>query len=179
MQRSEAKALLDSMTQSASLRRHMRTVELVMEAYAEKLGENKEEWAIAGLLHDADYEAHPDQHPAIIVEKLRGMGEEKIAHAISAHYTRWNVPYDSLLDKALLACDEVTGFIVACCQVRPDGIASLETKSVLKKLKDKGFAAKVDRDEVYKGAALFEVDLGQHIGFLIETLKKHREELGI
>ena len=179
MQRTDAKALLESMTQSTSLRRHMRTVELVMEAYAEKLGENKDEWAVAGLLHDADYEAFPDKHPAIIVEKLRLLGEESIAHAISAHYTRWNVPYDSLLDKGLLACDELTGFIVACCQVRPDGITSLETKSVLKKLKDKGFAAKVDRDEVYKGAALFEVDLDQHIAFLIETLKKHREELGI
>ena len=179
MQRSEAKALLESMTQSASLRRHMRTVELVMEAYAEKLGENKDEWAIAGLLHDADYEAYPDKHPNVIVEKLRLLGEESIPHAISAHYTHWNVPYDSLLDKALLACDELTGFIVACCQVRPDGISSLETKSVVKKLKDKGFAAKVDRNEVYKGAALFGVDLDQHIGFLIETLKKHREELGI
>lgn len=179
MQCSEAKALLESMTQSASLRRHMRTVELVMEAYAEKLGENKDEWAITGLLHDADYEVHPDKHPTVIVEKLRQLGEERIAHAISAHYTRWNVPYDTLLDKALLACDELTGFIVACCQVRPDGITSLEPKSVLKKLKDKGFAAKVDRDEVYKGAALFGVDLDQHIGFLIETLRKHREELGI
>ena len=179
MQRSEAKSLLESMTQSTSLRRHMRTIELVMEAYAEKLGENKDEWAIAGLLHDADYEAYPDKHPAVIVEKLRTLGEERIAHAISAHYTHWNVPYDTLLDKALLACDELTGFIVACCQVRPDGITSLETKSVVKKLNDKGFAAKVDRDEVYKGAELFGVDLPEHIGFLIETLKKHREELGI
>jgi predicted hydrolase (HD superfamily) len=179
MQRSEAKSLLESMTQGASLRRHMRTIELVMEAYAEKLGENKDEWAIAGLLHDADYEAYPDKHPAVIVEKLRFLGEERIAHAISAHYTHWNVPHDTLLDKALLACDELTGFIVACCQVRPDGITSLETKSVVKKLKDKGFAAKVDRDEVYKGAELFGVDLQEHIGFLIETLKKHREELGI
>ncbi|HMI67233.1 MAG TPA: HD domain-containing protein [Cyclobacteriaceae bacterium] len=179
MQRSEAKSLLESMTQSTSLRRHMRTIELVMEAYAEKLGENKDEWAIAGLLHDADYEAYPDKHPAVIVEKLRTLGEERIAHAISAHYTHWNVPYDTLLDKALLACDELTGFIVACCQVRPDGITSLETRSVVKKLKDKGFAAKVDRDEVYKGAELFGVDLPEHIGFLIETLKKHREELGI
>lgn len=179
MQRSEAKALLESMTQSISLRRHMRTVELVMEAYAEKLGENKDEWAIAGLLHDADYEVYPDQHPAVIVERLSLLKEERIAHAISAHYTRWNVSYDSLLDKALLACDELTGFIVACCQVRPDGITSLEPKSVRKKLKDKGFAAKVDRDEVYKGAELFGVELDQHIGFIIETLKKHREELGI
>jgi predicted hydrolase (HD superfamily) len=157
----------------------MRTIELVMEAYAEKFGEDKDEWAVAGLLHDADYEVYPDQHPNIIVEKLRSLGEEKIAHAISAHYTKWNVPYESLLDKALLACDELTGFIVACCQVRPDGITSLETKSVIKKLKDKGFAAKVDREEVYKGVELLGVDLDVHISFIIEVLKKNRQELSI
>jgi predicted hydrolase (HD superfamily) len=177
--REEARSILSSLTQSQSLLRHMRTIELVMEAYAEKFGEDKEQWAIAGLLHDADYEAFPEKHPNIIVEKLRTMGEEDIAHAISAHYTKWNVSYDSLLDKALLACDELTGFIVACCQVRPDGITSLETKSVIKKLKDKGFASKVDRDEVYKGVELLGVDLTEHISFIIEVLRKNKEELGI
>jgi predicted hydrolase (HD superfamily) len=177
--REEARKILTSLTQSQSLLRHMRTIELVMEAYAEKLGEDKDEWAIAGLLHDADYEVYPDKHPQIIVEKLKDLGEDKIAHAISAHYTRWGVSYDNLLDKALLACDELTGFIVACCQVRPDGITSLETKSVIKKLKDKGFAAKVDRDEVYKGVELLAVDLTEHIAFIIEVLKKNREELAI
>jgi predicted hydrolase (HD superfamily) len=176
---SEARTILNEMTKSASLLRHMRTIELVMTAYAEKFGENTEEWAIAGLLHDADYEAFPEQHPGIIVEKLRGLGQEIIAHAISAHYTKWNVPYTNRLDKALLACDELTGFIVACCQVRPDGITTLEPKSVIKKLKDKGFAAKVERDEVYKGAELLGVDLQEHIGFIIDVLKKHREELSI
>lgn len=179
MTRVEAEKILLSMTKSQSLLRHMRTVELVMEAYAERLGENKEEWAVAGLLHDADYEAFPDQHPNIIVEQLRQLGEEKIAHAISAHYTKWNVPYNNSLDKALLACDELTGFIVACCQVRPDGITSLETKSVIKKLKDKGFAAKVDREEVYKGAELMGIDLAEHITFIIEVLRKNKAELGI
>jgi predicted hydrolase (HD superfamily) len=179
MDRQEARAILNSMTKSASLLRHMRTVELVMEAYASKLGEDAEQWAMAGLLHDADYEAFPDQHPQIIVGKMRELGEDKIAHAISAHYTHWNVPYESLLDKALLACDEITGFIVACAQVRPDGIAGLETKSVVKKLKDKGFAAKVDRNEVYKGAELFGVDIQEHISFIIETLRKNKDELGI
>jgi predicted hydrolase (HD superfamily) len=167
------------MTKSASLLRHMRTVELVMEAYAEKLGEDKEEWSVAGLLHDADYEAFPEQHPQVIVEKLNALGEKKIAHAISAHYTKWGVPYESTLDKGLLAVDEITGFVVACTQVRPDGITSLEAKSVIKKLKDKGFAAKVDREEVYKGAELFGVDLAEHIAFIIEVLKKNRQELGI
>ena len=179
MNRIEAKEILASMTKSESLLRHMRTVELVMEAYATKLGQDAEQWAIAGLLHDADYEAFPEKHPKVIVEKLNSLGEKEIAHAISAHYTHWNVPYESILDKALLACDEITGFIVACAQVRPEGISSLEVKSVVKKLKDKGFAAKVDRNEVYKGAELFGVDLQEHIGFIIETLRKNKTELGI
>lgn len=179
MTRDEARALLASMTQSASLLRHMRTVELVMEAYALQLGEPADRWAIAGLLHDADYEAHPDQHPNVIVGKLKAASEEEIAHAVSAHYTKWGVPCETRLDKALLACDELTGFIVACAQVRPEGIASLETKSVIKKLKDKGFAAKVDRDEVYQGVALFGVDLATHIGFIIGVLKQNKDELGI
>ncbi|HNU41386.1 MAG: putative HD superfamily hydrolase [Bacteroidetes bacterium OLB12] len=177
--RTEARALLSSLTQSLSLLRHMRTIELVMEAYAEKFGEDKEAWAIAGLLHDADYEAFPEKHPQVIVEKLNAMDEPIIAHAISAHYTKWNVPYQTRLDKALLACDELTGFIVACAQVRPEGIATLEPKSVIKKLKDKGFAAKVERDEVYKGVELLDVDLTTHIAFIIEVLKANKEELGI
>ena len=175
----EARTLLHEMTKSESLLRHMRSIELVMTAYAEKFGENPEAWAIAGLLHDADYEAFPEKHPGIIVEKLRGLGEEKIAHAISAHYTKWNVPYTNLLDKALLACDELTGFIIACCQVRPEGVSSLEPKSVIKKLKDKSFAAKVERDEVYKGVELLGVDLTEHIAFIIQVLRNHKEELGI
>lgn len=179
MTRIEARELLQSMTQNASLLRHMRTIELVMEAYAEKYKEDKEEWAIAGLLHDADYEAWPEQHPKIIVDKLRLLGKDKIAHAISAHYTKWNVPYTTLLDKVLLACDELTGFIVACAQVRPEGISTLEAKSVIKKLKDKSFAAKVERDEVYKGVELASLELVNHIDFIIGVLKTHKDELGI
>lgn len=177
--RAEARELLSTLTTNQSLLRHMRTIELVIEAYALKYNENTDEWAVAGLLHDADYEVYPEEHPKIIVEKLRELGEEKIAHAISAHYTKWGVSYDTLLDKALLACDELTGFVVACCQVRPDGISSLEVKSVIKKLKDKGFAAKVDREEVYKGLELLGVDLNDHIAFIIDVLKSNKEELGI
>lgn len=179
MTREEAQNLMAEMTDSPALRRHMRTLELVMEAYAEKFNQDKDKWAIAGLLHDADYEKYPDQHPSIIVQKLNELGEAEIAHAVSAHYTKWNVPYERLMDKALLACDELTGFIVACCQVRPEGIATLEPKSVIKKLKDKGFAAKVERDEVYKGVELLGVELQDHIAFIIETLKKYKTELGI
>jgi predicted hydrolase (HD superfamily) len=179
MTRSEARQILESMTQSASLLRHMRTVELVMEAYAEKMGEDKDTWSIAGLLHDADYEPFPEQHPNVIVAKMKELGEHDIAHAISAHYTKWGVPYETILDKALLAVDELTGFIVACAQVRPEGISTLEAKSVIKKLKDKGFAAKVDREEVYKGTELFGVELTDHISFIIEVLKRNKAELGI
>lgn len=179
MTREEARLLLYEMTKGDSLRRHARTVELVMEAYAVRLGENVEEWSIAGLLHDADYEQWPDEHPGRIVALLRDKGLDKIAHAISAHYTHWGVPYDTLLDKGLIACDEITGFIVACCQVRPEGSATLEAKSVIKKLKQKSFAASVDRDEVYRGMELLGVEQEQHIAFIIEVLKKNQQELGI
>jgi predicted hydrolase (HD superfamily) len=179
MKKSEARLLLESMTSGESLLRHARSVEIVMEAMGTKLGEDPEEYAVAGLLHDADYEAWPEQHPKKIVAVLQEKGEPKIAHAISAHYTKWQVPYTNWLDKSLLACDELTGFIIACCHVRPDGINSLEAKSVVKKLKDKNFAAKVERDEVYKGIELLGVELQEHITFIIEALKPYREELKI
>lgn len=177
MTRQESRDILHSMMDPPALLRHVRTVELVMEAYAGKYEEDPDEWAIAGLLHDADYEKYPDQHPNVIVKLLREKGEEKIAHAISAHYTKWNVSYDTTLDKALLACDELTGFIVACCQVRPDGIETLTAKSVKKKLKQKSFAAKVEREEISAGVELLGVDLTEHIEFIIAVLRNNREEL--
>ena len=179
MTHQEAKEILLSMTEGASLLRHARTVELVMESYAEKFGEDAEEWAITGMLHDADYEKFPKDHPNKIVAMLREKGEEKIAHAISAHYTKWNVSYDTTLDKALLACDELTGFIVACCQVRPEGVSTLTAKSVKKKLRQLSFAAKVERDEIAAGVELLGVDMTDHINFIIEVLKKNKDELGI
>lgn len=179
MNRKEAKEILTSMTDGDSLLRHARTVELVMEAYAPKFSEDPEEWAITGMLHDADYEKYPEEHPNRIVALLRERGEERIAHAISAHYTKWNVPYETLLDKALLACDELTGFIVACSQVRPEGIATLTAKSVKKKLKQASFAAKVERDEIAKGVEMLGVDMTEHINFIIDVLKDHKEELNI
>ena len=109
---------------------------------------------LAGLLHDADYDSWPEEHPRRIVAWLRERGEAALAHAISAHYTRWNVPYDHLLDKALLASDEITGFVMACALVRPTRTEGLEPKSVKKKLKDKAFAAGVDRFEVAEGFRL-------------------------
>jgi len=174
MTRREARSILEELTKGESLLRHARSIELMMEAYAHKLGEDGEEFAITGMLHDADYEAYPDKHPNLIVERLRDIGEEKIAHAISAHYTKWNVPFTNNLDKALIACDELTGF---CTQVRPDGVVGLTAKSVKKKLKQKSFAAKVDRDEVYAGVEKLGVDLTEHITFIISVLEKNKEEL--
>jgi len=179
MIRNEAREILKSLTSGDSLLRHARSVELVLESYALKLDQDPEEWAMTGLLHDADYEKFPEEHPAVIVKRLREMGQDKIAYAISSHYTKWDVPQVSLLDKALLACDELTGFIIACSQVRPDKIVGLKSKSVTKKLKQKSFAAKVDRHEVYHGAELFGVNLPQHIDFIIEVLEKNKEELDL
>jgi predicted hydrolase (HD superfamily) len=169
-------------TKTDALRKHARAVELVMRAAAWRYGAGEvdvERYGIAGMLHDADYEAWPEDHPRRIVAWLEERGEREIAHAISAHYTKWNVPYDSPLDRALLACDELTGFVGACALVRPEGIASLEARSVLKKLKDRGFAAKVEREEVHAGAQLLGVDLADHVAFVVEALRPHAAELGL
>lgn len=179
MNRSEAEKILQQWTKSESLLRHARSVSLVMEAYAKEWGADQEQWAIAGLLHDADYEAYPDQHPQVIVKLLKEKGEEELAHAISAHYTKWGVPYNSQLDKALLACDELTGFIVACSPVRPQRLEGLKAKSVLKKLNQKSFAAKVERDEIYQGVELLGVNLSDHISFIISVLQRHQETLDL
>ena len=182
LDRATAWELLLEWTPSEALRRHARAVEEVMRAAAARYGgpdADPEAWGIAGMLHDADYDRWPDEHPARIVAWLRDRGEEAIAHAISAHYTGWGVPHESDLDKALLACDELTGFVGACCLVRPGGIHTLEPRSVKKKLKDKGFAAKVERAEVRAGAELLGVDLGDHVQFVIEALRPHAGELGL
>jgi predicted hydrolase (HD superfamily) len=178
----EANEILESWTKTESLRLHARAVEVAMRAAVGRYGEegaDPEVWAVAGLLHDADYESWPEEHPQRIVAWLRERGEESIAHAISAHYTRWGVAYETPLDRALLACDELTGFIVACCKVRPDGVRTLTPKSVKKKLKSKHFAAKVERAEIYTGAELLKVELADHIQFLIDSLIPFAEELRI
>lgn len=180
--REEAWALLCEWTKGEALRRHARAVEIVMRAASHRYGpgaEAEDLWGIAGILHDADYEAWPEEHPNRTVAWLRERGEEALAHAVSAHYTKWGVPYESALDRALLACDELTGFVGACCLVRPGGIATLEPKSVLKKLKEPSFAAKVERHEIHEGARLLGVELAEHVAFVIEALRPHGEELGL
>lgn len=180
--REEAWALLCEWTKTEALRIHARSVEAVMRAAALRYGAGEadvDEWGIAGLLHDADYEAWPEVHPQRIVAWLRERDENAIAHAVSAHYTQWGVPHEAQLDKALLACDELTGFVGACALVRPEGLATLTPKSVKKKLKSKGFAAGVDRDEVAAGVELLETDLGDHIQFIIDALQPFAEEFGL
>jgi len=175
--REKAREILTSYTEGASLLRHARTVELVMEALGKHLGEDADKFAVTGLLHDADYEKYPEEHPNVIVKYLNEMGETEIAHAIAGHYTKWNVPRNSILDKAIVAADELTGFIVAAALIRPTKIEGMKVKSVKKKFKNPKFAAKVDREEVRKGAELIGWDLGELMGFIIKVLEANKEEL--
>ncbi len=177
--RSAAKAILEEYTKTASLLRHARSVEIVMRALAKHFGEDEEKFGVVGLLHDADYEMYPEEHPNIIVKKLEDMGEGELAHAIAGHYTKWNVPRNSLLDKCIVAADELTGFIIAAALIRPTKIEGMKVKSVMKKFKTKTFAAKVDREEVLKGAALLDMELRDLIAFIIPVLEAHKEELEI
>jgi len=175
-------AQLNLWTKSESLLKHCRSVEIVMRAAAKKYGgesADEEVWAWTGLIHDADYEQWPEEHPRRIVDWLQEQGAESIAYAVSVHQTLWGLPPRSPMDKALLACDELTGFVIACCLVRPDGIASLTPQSVMKKLKNVAFAAKVDRQIIHDGVAHLGVELNEHIQFVIDALKPHAVELGI
>ncbi len=177
MTRQEARDLFASMTTGYSLCRHARTVELVMEHLAVHFNQDQDQWSITGLLHDADYEANPDRHPAIIVEKLNELGEHIIAHAIAGHYTKWNVPRNSLLDKAIVAADEMTGFVVAAALIRPTRLEGLTSTSVMKKFKTATFAATVDRDECVKGAEMIGFTLPELIEHIIPVLQRHAAEL--
>jgi len=173
----QAQLILEEMTKSPSLLRHARTVELVMRALARHFEQDETLFAVTGILHDADYEQYPDQHPQVIVDQLQEQGETEIAHAIAGHYTKWNVPRESLLDKCIVAADELTGFVYAAALIRPTRIEGMKVKSVLKKLKTKHFAASVDRDEVRKGAELIGWELNDLIQFIIEVLDTHKSEL--
>ena len=180
----QAQDQLRSWTKTDSLLKHARAVEIVMRVAAAKYGgadadADADDWAITGLLHDADYGQWPDEHPRRIVDWLQEQGEDGIAYAVSFHQTKWGLPPKTVMDKALLACDELAGFVIACSLVRPDGIISLTPRSVKKKLKDKAFAAKVDREIIRQGIELLGVDPSEHIQFVIDALKPHADELGI
>jgi len=154
-----------------------------MRAYAERFGEDAERWGIAGMLHDFDYEVHPHapHHPVKGAEILTARGvDPDLVYAILAHADYSGMPRISRLDRALYACDELTGFVHACALVRPGKvITGLEPASVRKKLKDKGFARTVNRDDVYRGAEELNVDLDAHIAFVVAALSTVAPEIGL
>lgn len=184
----DARALMHEWTASEALRTHMECVAACMGAYADRLDPaQKDRWIIAGLMHDFDYEKHPTQkeHPFVGVAHLRGRGDvdEEIVGAILGHAEYSGTPRTTPMQKALFAVDELAGFIVACCKVRRNGIADLESKSVKKKLKDKAFAANVSREDIRTGLAelgpIAGVDETQHIQVCIDAIRVERERLGV
>jgi putative nucleotidyltransferase with HDIG domain len=181
--REAAWAVLTEFTKSDSLRKHALAVEASMRAYAERYGEDRESWGMAGMLHDFDYEMHPTapRHPMKGAEILISRNvPDAVVHAILAHADYSGYPRVSLLDRALYGCDELSGFVTACALVRPGkAIAGLETSSVKKKLKDKAFARTVNRDDVYRGAIELAVDLDEHIGFVVQALTAVAPRLGL
>jgi putative nucleotidyltransferase with HDIG domain len=183
MNRADAYALLTEYTKSPSLIKHMLAVEAAMRAYARKLGEDEEKWGVVGLLHDFDYERWPDppDHPLKGSEILKARGyPEDVIYAIKSHADYLpDCPRVHLMDRALYACDELAGLVTAAALVRPNGILDLTAASVKKKMKSKGFAKGVKREDVERGAADFGVDLTEHIQFCIDALKPIAGELGL
>jgi putative nucleotidyltransferase with HDIG domain len=181
--REEAWSLIEEWIQSDSLRKHLLGVEAVMRAYAEKEGEDEELWGVTGLLHDLDYERHPDLdtgHPRKALELFEKREyPQELIDAVAGHAPFLGVARETRLAKALYAVDELTGFIFACAMVRPTGIEGMTPKSVKKKLKQPSFAAGVDRDEVREAAEELEVDFDDHLELMIEALCERRHELGL
>jgi putative nucleotidyltransferase with HDIG domain len=181
--RDVAWSVLTEFTKGDSLRKHARAVEASMRAYAARFGEDPERWGIAGMLHDFDYEMHPraPHHPLKGAEILTARGlPADVVYAILAHADYAGMPRRSLLDRALYACDELTGFVHACALVRPGTVvAGLEPASVRKKLKDKAFARTVNRDDVYRGATELGVELDAHIAFVVDALTGVAPEVGL
>jgi putative nucleotidyltransferase with HDIG domain len=183
MDRNQAWEIVCEFVKSESLRKHMLAVEACVVAYARKFGEDEQKWAVVALLHDFDWEIHPEapDHPmkgeSILAE--RGVDAE-IRRAILSHANYSGVPRVSPLEKTLFACDELAGFLTACSYVKPGrSIHEVDVKSVRKKLKDKAFARNVNRDDIVNGAAEMGVDLDEHIGFCIRAMQSRAEELGL
>jgi predicted hydrolase (HD superfamily) len=180
----EARDLMHQWTTSLALRVHMECVAACMGAYARKSEpEQAERWKVCGLLHDMDWEKHPtrEEHPFVAVKFLRERGDvdEEILEAILGHAEYSGTPRVTAMAKTLFAVDELAGFIVACAKVRPEGIATLEPKSVKKKLKAKEFAAAVSRQDIATGIAELGVDETQHIQTCIDAIRGERERLGV
>jgi len=183
MDREQAWNLLCEYTKSDSLRRHALAVEACVTAYARKFQEDELKWSVTALLHDFDYEIHPEapDHPmkGELILAERGVDPE-IRRAILSHANYSGVSRDSMLEKTLFACDELAGFLTACSYVKPGrSIQEVETKGVRKKLKDKAFARSVSRDDIVNGAEAMGLDLDQHIEFCIEAMKARAAELGL
>jgi predicted hydrolase (HD superfamily) len=185
--RESARCLLVEFTQSESLRKHGLAVEACMRAYARKFAagsaEQEELWGVVGLLHDFDYEKYPslDDHPYRGNEILKERGyTDEIRRAIMSHAEYSGVSRDTPMEKALFACDELAGFITACALIKPGkSLAEVDVKSVRKRMKDKAFARKVNRDDIVNGAADLGVDLDEHIAFCIDAMKGIAETLGL
>src|SRR5260370_9817252 len=183
--REDAYRLMTEHVKNENLRKHMLSVEAAMRFYARKYGEDEELWAMTGLLHDCDYEEYPDlrEHTRVLAGWLHGGGyTERIIYTILAH-NDLNVathPRNNLLSHVLYACDEVTGMITATALVRPNkSIIGLEVSSVRKKMKSKGFAAGVNREDLFKGAAELGVDLDEHIAFVIQAMSSIASALAL
>jgi putative nucleotidyltransferase with HDIG domain len=182
MDREQAVLLMEEWTESDSLRKHMLAVEVAMRAYARKFGEDEEKWGITGLLHDMDYEKHPTpaEHPMVGVRELERRGyPEDVRRAILGHADYLDVPRDTLMSKTLYAVDELSGFVMACALVRPEGLEGLKAKSVRKKMKQKSFAAAVNREDIVRGAEELGVDLNEHIDFVAAALREESDALGL
>ena len=181
--RDDAWALVTEHTQSESLRKHMLAVEAAVRGYATLWGENEDEWGVVALLHDFDYERWPDQanHPFRGVEILKARGyPEWVTRAILSHADYSGVPRESRLEKALYACDEMSGFVTAAALVRPSkSVLDLEAASVMKRMKDKAFAKGVSRDDLKRGAEELGLPLEEHVGNVIRFLRVRAEPLGL
>ena len=184
--RDEAWDLLTDWVSSESLRRHCQAVEAAMRGYARKYGADEELWGVTGLLHDADYERFPDMddtvdgHPRSIMRHLEELdAPPEMVRGIASHADFLDVSRDSDMEKTLFAVDELSGFLVACAYVRPEGIVGLTPKSVKKKLKQPSFAAAVNRDDVREGAEQLGVDFDEHVAFVISALEERADDLGL
>jgi len=181
--REQALALLHEWVQNENLRKHCYAVEAAMRAYARKAGEDEARWGITGLIHDFDWERHPDleRHPVQGVEVLRGLGwPEDVCRAVLGHATHTGVPRDTLMARTLFACDELCGFLVACALVTPaKRLDEVKVSSVKKKMKRADFARNVNRDDIVNGTAELGADLDEHIAFVLEAMVGIREELGL
>ncbi len=179
--RQDALELLHEWVPNPNLRAHMLAVEAAVRHYADLRGGDPDLWGLAGLLHDLDWEAHPEEHPLKAVDALRERNyPEEVIHAILAHRPDFTgVEPETELDRVLYACDELSGLVVACCLVRPNGIDDLKPKSVTKKIKDKAFAAGVDRDDVQRGIELIGLERSVHIQNVIDGIRAEAEALGL